>query len=293
MQIVISTRADLGYPVTVDEYVRFRSEGFLIVRGLVAPDEVGELLRHVDDLRAGRGEDLLRIDMLHRRLEIHERFMLHPRVLDVVQALAGPDVLALQTMLFLKGPGSPGQGYHQDSFHIITQPDTLIGAWLALDPADEENGCVRITVGSQNEPVYPDVDESAGHGGDHQLADIPSVARADDPDERRNDLTAVAAKYEGREVAAVLQPGDVVFFGGRVLHRSHANQSSTRSRRSFVAHYCNARSYVPWDDEPLPAGDAANDRHILARGETHLPFAQPRFGTPCAAGALRGRSSGG
>jgi phytanoyl-CoA hydroxylase len=287
--------------VTVDEYVRFRAEGFLIVRGLVAADEVEELRGHVDDLASGRvavpgapafgddnktvaggADELLRIHMLHRRLEIHERFMLHPRVLDVVQALVGPDVLALQTMLFLKRPGSGGQGYHQDSYHIITQPDTLIGAWLALDRADEENGCLRITAGSQHEPVYPDVDELAGHGGDRLLADIPAVAGADDPDERRNELTAVAAKYAGREVAAVVEPGDLVFFGGRVLHRSHANRSPTRSRRSFVAHYCNARSCVPWDDEPLAEGEMANARHILARGGTHLPYAEPKFGTPCA-----------
>jgi phytanoyl-CoA hydroxylase len=274
---LMSTSApSIARPVSVDEYVRFRADGYLIVRGLVASDEVQQLLRHVDDLPN-------RIHMLHRRVEIHERFMLHPRVLDVVQALVGPDVLALQTMLFLKRPGSSGQGYHQDSFHIITQPDTLIGAWLALDRADEENGCLRVTVGSQHEPVYPDVDELAGHGGDRLLADIPSIAGADDPDERRNELAAVAAKYEGREEAAVVEPGDVVFFGGRVLHRSHANRSATRSRRSFVAHYCNARSYVPWDDEPLPDGEMANARHILARGRTHLPYAQPRFGTPCAA----------
>jgi phytanoyl-CoA hydroxylase len=290
-----------GYAVSVDEYVRFRTDGFLIVRGLVAPGEVQELLDHVDDLLSGRvevpgapafGDDnktvearldhLLRIHMLHRRLEIHERYMLHPRVLDVVQALVGPDVLALQTMLFVKRPGSSGQGYHQDSFHIITRPDTLIGAWIALDRADEENGCLRVTVGSQNEPVYPDVDESAGHGGDRLLADIPAIAGADDPDERRNGLTAVAAKYEGREVAAVVEPGDVVFFGGHVLHRSHANSSATRFRRSFVSHYCNARSYVPWDDEPLAEGEMGNARQILARGETHLPHALPRF-TPAPA----------
>jgi phytanoyl-CoA hydroxylase len=275
---MISITAPHG--VTVEEYVRFRADGYLIVRGLVGPDEVQELLRHVDDLQSS---GLERIHMLHRRLEIHERFMLHPRVLDVVEGLIGPDVLALQTMLFVKRPGAPGQGYHQDSFHIITQPDTLIGAWLALDRADEENGCVWITAGSQHEPVYPDVDELAGHGGDHQLADIFAVAGADDPDERRNDLAGVAARYAGREVAAVLEPGDVVFFGGHVLHRSHANRSATRSRRSFVAHYCNARSFVPWDDDPLPAGQLGNDRHILARGASHLPYAQPRFGTPCAA----------
>jgi phytanoyl-CoA hydroxylase len=265
----------IGYAVSVDEYVRFHTEGFLIVRGLVAPEEVQELLDHVD--RELVPEGLERIHMLHRRLEIHERYMLHPRVLDVVQALVGPDVLALQTMLFVKRPGSAGQGYHQDSFHIITQPDTLIGAWIAVDRADEENGCLRVTVGSQNEPVYPDVDEEAGHGGDHLLADIPSIAGADDPDETRNDLAAVAARYAGREVAAVVEPGDVVFFGGHVLHRSHANRSATRSRRAFVGHYCNARSYVPWDDEPLAPGEMGNARHILARGETHLPHARPRF----------------
>jgi phytanoyl-CoA hydroxylase len=273
---MMSTSAPrIGYAVSVDEYVRFHTEGFLIVRGLVAPEEVQELLDHVDRELVPQG--LERIHMLHRRLDIHERYMLHPRVLDVVQALVGPDVLALQTMLFVKRPGSAGQGYHQDSFHIITQPDTLIGAWIALDRADEENGCLRVTVGSQNEPVYPDVDEEAGHGGDHLLADIPSIAGADDPDETRNDLAAVAARYEGREVAAVVEPGDVVFFGGHVLHRSHANRSATRSRRAFVGHYCNARSYVPWDDEPLAPGEMGNARHILARGATHLPHAQPRF----------------
>jgi chlorinating enzyme len=287
---------DTATPTTVDQYVHFREQGFLIVRGLVEPAEVHELLDHVDDLLEGRvrvpgaptfGEDnktpearlehLLRIHMLHRRLEIHERFMLHPRILDVVGGLVGPDVLALQTMLFVKRPGSAGQGYHQDSFHIITQPDTLVGAWLALDRADTENGCVWITPGSHHEPVYPDADKQAGHGGDRHLANIESITGADDPDETRNGLARIAAKYAGREIPAVLEPGDVVFFDGHVLHRSHANQSETRSRRSFVAHYCNARSYVPWDDEPLADGEIGNGRHILARGTTHLPHSQPRF----------------
>jgi phytanoyl-CoA hydroxylase len=203
----------------------------------------------------------------------------------VVEGLIGPDVLALQTMLFVKRPGSAGQGYHQDSFHIITEPDTLIGAWLALDRADTENGCLWITPGSQNEPVYPDADESSGHGGDSRLEGIFSVEGADDPDESRNGLSPVAAKYAGRERPAELDPGDVVFFGGHVLHRSHANVSADRMRRSFVAHYCTACSYVPWDDEALAEGEMGNGRHILARGSTHLPYAQPLFGTPCAANA--------
>jgi len=53
--------------------------------------------------------------------------------------------------------------------------------------------------------------------------------------------------------------------------------------RAFVAHYCSARSAVPWDDEPLPEGELGNDRHILARGSTHLPSALPWFGSVAAA----------
>jgi phytanoyl-CoA hydroxylase len=254
--------------VTVEQYVRFREDGFLIVRGVLAPEEVQELLDHVDELVA-HDPELLRVHMLHRKLEIHERYLLHPRTVDVVAGLIGPDVLALQTMLFVKGPGRPGQGYHQDSFHIITEPDTLIGAWVALDRADEENGCVWVTSGSQNEPVYPDVDESKGHGGNFQLADIHAVSGADDPDESVNDLARIAAKYPGRERPAILDPGDAVFFGGHVLHRSHKNRSASRTRKAFVGHYCNARSHVPWETEP--------GQHLLARGSTHLPYAEPRF----------------
>ena len=70
-----------------------------------------------------------------------------------------------------------------------------------------------------------------------------------------------------------------------ILHRSHPNRSTSRWRRAFVCHYCNARSWVPWNHGAPWEGEAANYMHILARGETHLPFAQPAFGTPCAATA--------
>jgi hypothetical protein len=120
--------------ITVDQYVRFRERGYLIVREVLARAEVQELLEHIEvEFR-----DRPWVHFLHRELEIHERFLLHPRIVDSVAGLVGPDVLALQTMLFVKPPGSPGQGYHQDSFHIVTQPDTLLGAWVALDGAERK-----------------------------------------------------------------------------------------------------------------------------------------------------------
>jgi ectoine hydroxylase-related dioxygenase (phytanoyl-CoA dioxygenase family) len=298
-----TTRA--AYRVSVTEYIRFREQGFLVVPGLIPLEDVRALNDHVDNLLAGREtiagatmmsdpgkatrpdrpEDWLRVHMLHRRSAIHERFLLHPRILDVLEALIGPDVLALQTMLFFKQPGQQGQGYHQDSYYIPTFPDTLCGAWLALTRADEENGCMWFTPGSQHEPVYPDPRGWAS-AMQTNLEDLGTIDNASHTDESVNGLTRVARKYAGREVPVVAEPGDVVFFGGHILHRSHTNRSD-RPRRSFVGHYCNARSWVPWNHGEPYEGEAANALHILARGDTHLPFAQPKFGTPCAASQPR------
>jgi phytanoyl-CoA hydroxylase len=282
------------YHVSVQEYTTFHEQGFLIVRRLVGPAEVAELRQHVEDLVFGRltvpgleppppGASVaeierryLRIHMLHRQLEIHERFLLHPRVLDVLEALIGPDVMAMQSMLFVKAPGGAGQGYHQDSYYIPTYPDTLCGAWLAIDRADEENGCMHFTVGSQREPIYPTAERV---GQNHaNLADLTVVENVSHTDESVNTLSRVAAKYPGREVAAVMEPGDVAFFAGHVLHRSHTNGSRERFRRSFVGHYANARSFTMWGAPDRRS--AANHLHILARGATHLPSGESRFGTP-------------
>ena len=304
-----ATRSHERYAVSVEEYVRFRDQGFLVVRGLVAPSEVDELRAHTDDIihqridlpgapaaplaSSGPGHSSIldptvlsaierryvRIHMLHRELEIHERFLLHPRILDVLEALTGPDLLAMQTMLFLKPPASDGQGYHQDSYYIPTLPDSLCGAWLAIDPADEANGCMHFAVGSQCEPIYPDADNRRGHYPLGELQDLTIIDNASDTDETRNGLAPIARRYEPRWQTVPADPGDVVFFAGHVVHWSYANRTRDRFRRSFVGHYCNARSFTQWG-----GGNAA---HILARGGTHLPYAQPRFGTPCAANQPR------
>jgi phytanoyl-CoA hydroxylase len=291
-QIEVSSQPGT-YLVSVEEYRSFRRDGFLVVRGLVAKHEVDEMQAHIDDLIAGKVEvdglekpipgetlretekRLLRIHMMHDRIPLWERWMLHPRVLDVVQALIGPDVLAMQTMMFIKGPGSDGQGYHQDTYYIPTFPDTLIGAWIAVDRADTENGCLWMTKGSNVEPIYPPAN---GYGyGDWGLKDIPEVTgvggHSNIDEDPSNGLRPMTSGYE--EIPVQLEPGDVAFFGGHVLHRSLSNKSDSRTRKAFVSHYCNARSFTTWG--------GGNGAHILARGNTHLEFAQPRFGTPCAA----------
>jgi len=328
------------YEVSVDQYITFRRDGFVIVRGLVPEGDIAELREHTDLLMRGelpeqqdleefdpssvkikengldstldrdnrkqavrtsrelikppahlsaeeKAQHFLRIHMLHRELELHERYLLHPRVLDVLEVLIGPDVLAKQTMLFLKPPGKPGQGWHQDSYYIPSYPDSLIGAWIAIDDADEYNGAMWFAKGSGTEPIYPPCPEIGYGFGDKLVKDITYVKNVSEPDDEINHLTPVAAKYD--QVLGAVKAGDVVFFNGHVLHRSKQNITEDRFRRAFVSHYCNARSFTPWGrDTHNPHGfdkatGSTNGSHILARGDTHLPYAEPRFGTPCAA----------
>jgi ectoine hydroxylase-related dioxygenase (phytanoyl-CoA dioxygenase family) len=326
------------FRVTVEQYVTFRQRGFCVIPALVSAAEIDELRRHTEDLMQGRlpqqnrqmaerdldkdhgvtcqdleappaqlspeekAQYFLRIHMLHRKLELHERYMLHPRVLDVLEVLIGPDVLAMQTMLFLKPPGKPGQGWHQDSYYIPTHPDTLCGAWIAIDDCDETNGAMWFATGSTIEPVYPPCPQVPYGFGDKLLGDITHVQGVSDVDDSKNMLARVADRYD--QVLVPARAGDVVFFNGHVLHRSKENFSRDRFRRSFVSHYCNARSFTQWGadvEEPDgksggtwkenphraptvdPVTRMTNASHILARGDTHLPFALPRFGTPCAA----------
>jgi len=340
----VSERAD-RYTVSIDEFSRYRRDGFVLVPGLVSQDEVDELREHTEALMAGelpeqraaiertrpdpspsdagrdsplqlkvspdagptqvleppppglsddeRAQWFLRVHMLHRQLELHERTLLHPRVLDVLEALVGPDVSALQSMLFLKPPGKPGQGWHQDSFYLPTHPDTLIGAWIAIDACDELNGAMWFAKGSQVEPIYPPPVDTYGFSDQTMLSGLDCVRGVSDPDDGRNALTRVADRYD--QVLVSARPGDVVFFDGHVLHRSKANFTTDRYRRSFVGHFMNARSFTQWGRIVEPGEDSmaadvideatggTNGSHILARGDTHLPFALPRFGTPCAA----------
>src|SRR3954463_14668122 len=223
--VAATDRAD-RYRVSVREYMTFRQQGFLVVRGLLAPEEVAELRQHTEDLMQGRlpeqvtemaerdvsvdggvtiqkleappahlsprekAEYFLRIHMLHRQLALHERYLLHPRVLDVLEVLIVPDLLALQTMLFLKPPGKPGQGWHQDSYYIPTHPDSLCGAWIAIDDCDELNGAMWFAAGSQVEPVSP---PASGYGhGDRRVRDIRYVNGVSDTDDTQNDLAPIA-----------------------------------------------------------------------------------------------------
>jgi ectoine hydroxylase-related dioxygenase (phytanoyl-CoA dioxygenase family) len=73
----------------------------------------------------------------------------HPRILDAVEDVIGPDILVYHSTLFLKEAHTPAYvRWHQDSTYFYLDPHLHITAWVALSDATEQAGCMRALPGS-------------------------------------------------------------------------------------------------------------------------------------------------
>jgi non-heme Fe2+,alpha-ketoglutarate-dependent halogenase len=76
----------------------------------------------------------------------------HPRILDVVEELIGPDILVYTATYFIKEAQSPTfAAWHQDATYFGLDPHEHVTAWVALSEASAEAGCMEV-VSSQGAP---------------------------------------------------------------------------------------------------------------------------------------------
>ena len=67
----------------------------------------------------------------------------HPRILDAVEDVIGPNILIWTSTFFIKEPHSPTfAAWHQDGTYFGLAPQTSITAWVALSDASHEAGCM-------------------------------------------------------------------------------------------------------------------------------------------------------
>ena len=226
-----------------NEKRQFEEQGYLIYRGLFSPQEAQSYLDHFMILRAQgskpgdfTGVDVTSTDPLkkyprmihmHRWDSLSLDWMLDPRIAEALTDLLDEEPFGVQTMIYYKPPTARGQALHQDQYYLRVQPGTCIAAWMALDPCDEENGCLHVVPGSQNWPLLCTVKADTTRSFTDVTVPIP---------------------YGTPVHAMVMQPGDVLFFNGQVVHGSGPNTTSDRFRRSLIGHYVagDAQEIAKW-----------------------------------------------
>ncbi|MBZ0299590.1 MAG: phytanoyl-CoA dioxygenase family protein [Anaerolineae bacterium] len=246
-ETLFTTGTHLYPEITDAQAAFFRENGYLVVENALSLEEVDELRREtVAICRGQRGpirnaythspeetddeviQRYLCIHFPHKISEIMYRYLAHPVIVDVLTKVIGPNIKSMQSMLFVKSAGKPGQAWHQDEDFIPSRDRSLTGAWMALDDATVENGTLWLLPRS------------------HQPGVLWPQEQQNDP---RFDCTVESYDFPYREEDAIpvnVKTGAIVFFNGYLLHRSLPNNAKTGYRRVLVNHYMSAESLLPW-----------------------------------------------
>ncbi|MCE0498143.1 MAG: phytanoyl-CoA dioxygenase family protein [Methylacidiphilales bacterium] len=228
----------------------FRENGFVVLDRALTPTEVGDLNKETARLcRNEKGEiagiapasadesddevmrRVLCVHFPHKLSPLMTNVLAHGATVDLLTKAIGPDVKCMQSMLFVKASGKPGQAWHQDEDYIPTRDRSLTGAWIALDDATVLNGCLWVLPKSQRPGIlWPQREHD-----DEEHVKFDCANESHDFPWRNEDSVPVEVKA-----------GSIVFFNGYLLHRSLPNRAATGFRRSLVNHYMSAASLLPW-----------------------------------------------
>jgi len=141
----------MGVAFTYDEIDCYRRNGWLSPFDLLTVDEAAGARAALEAHEASLGGDLgpvLRSGS-HMLLPWVDDLMRHPRLLDAVEDLIGPDLLCWNSIFWIKEPGSASYvGWHQDFEYWGLDDDRLVSVWIALSPASEAAGCMSVLPGS-------------------------------------------------------------------------------------------------------------------------------------------------
>ncbi len=217
-------------PSPNDLKAEFERDGFVIVRSFLSQNELTTLNSHLDryirevvpTLSTGnaffvdrnRPETLKQLQ--HMDVDpFFSEYRSNSKWHDLAETLIGEPCTVQGPEWFGKPPGtnSPTPP-HQDNFYFCLRPPNVATLWLALDPVDEENGCLRYVAGSHQKGIR-DHNPTSVLGFSQGVVDFGEADRA-------------------AEVAVTLAPGDLVAHHGETIHRADPNRSATRHRRGFA-----------------------------------------------------------
>lgn len=214
------------------------------VRALSDEQAVGNR-RRLEALETQLGGSVMRTNLRnkpHLALAWADDLIRHPKIVDAVEDILGPNLLVWSSSFFIKEPRDKHYiSWHQDSTYWgLSHPD-VVTAWLALSPSLLANGCMRVDPGTHLLDQLPHMDTFAEDNlltrGQEVMVDVD----------------------EKRVVNIELQPGEFSLHHVRIVHGSDPNPSDMR-RVGFAIRY--VPTYVKQTAGP-------RDSAMLVRGVDH------------------------
>jgi ectoine hydroxylase-related dioxygenase (phytanoyl-CoA dioxygenase family) len=207
--------------ITPQDVASYNENGYFLYHGqLFSPEKMTRLNEIFEEHLADKGELLSdELDTPHFRDPRLLDFLLSDEALDLVEPFIGPNI-ALWSSHFISKDPYTGRAtpWHEDSAFWqgrLSSYDNIITIWLALDPANRENGCMRVVPGSHRNGFseYETVD-SVRNTFDRQAKDVD----------------------ESQAVYFELAAGECSLHDSRIMHGAAAN-TSPRRRCGYTMRY--------------------------------------------------------
>ncbi len=207
-----------------DSVERYKRDGILFPIPVLSAEEVETYRADVEGLlHDGQGRAVRQPHMEHPWAY---ELGLHPRMLDAVQAILGPDVLVHSTLVFYKPAQDEGfVSWHQDGLYPGLRAPQLTTAWIALTPSIPENGCLRVIPRSHQNGILPHREEQTEHNLLRQGQTIDGIEEAD-------------------AIDVVLKPGEMSLHHRDLAHASNPNHSRL-DRIGFVVRCITPEAQCP------------------------------------------------
>ena len=140
---------------------------------------------------------------------------------QIAKAVGFHDPLLLQSMYIFKQPKIGGEVVcHQDSTFIITEPESTVGFWFALEDANKDNGCLQVA--------------SGGHKGP-----LRKLFKRDNNQMKMEELSN--EPFPETDTFVEVKKGTLVLLHGRLPHYSCENKSPN-SRHAYTIHAIDGKS---------------------------------------------------
>ncbi len=141
--------------LTPQQVEQYRRDGYLFPVDCLTAEEVRYYRGRLEAFEREQGDTFGRLPNLvrsksHLLFSWMDELVRHPRVLDAVESLIGPDILIYHLTSWLKEPGDGSYvSWHQDGTYFGLEPFDQVTAWIALTDATPDMGCIKIIPGSQ------------------------------------------------------------------------------------------------------------------------------------------------
>ncbi len=218
-----------------EQLASWNNDGYLAPLDVLTPDEAIDYRLYFDDLLAqalAAGRDSYSISSAHMKHGRVWDLLNHPNIVGPIRDILGENVIGWGAHFFCKMPGDgKSVDWHQDCSYWPLTPTKAITAWLAIDDADLENGCMEVAVGSHNQGLIPFETSDTGSG---------NVL----------DQSVKNPQRFGTMRATPLIAGQMSLHSDLLLHGSLPN-NSTRRRCGLTLRYCPAdvHAYLGWNQK--------------------------------------------